>query len=276
MDEIDRKKQEDLKKQLLREKQSRDEQIRQNYILKRIEMLKEKKFEKSLVKTIQEGIEKERLDAIEKKKKENEALVKAMRENDLKLKMKKEIEKKEKEEDVKMGEERIKMDMKEEIKRQRYYDVIRSYGNKLSNKSNELIEKLKKEQEEEDKRIHHYYEEKNKLAIEKEKRDELKKYRQKFELKKYLDMQIAERKKEEDFLKSLDYEQARIWAIDCKKYNDDEKAIESKIREMNKRNMESVMEQINKKKNKNKNVMNDTEYAMNRELLEKAKSSLAK
>ena len=52
--------------------------------------------------------------------------------------------------------------------------------------------------------------------------------------------------------------------------------IESKIREMNKRNMESVMEQINKKKNKNKNVMNDTEYAMNRELLEKAKSSLAK
>ena len=33
---------------------------------------------------------------------------------------------------------------------------------------------------------------------------------------------------------------------------------------------------INKKKNKNKNVMNDTEYAMNRELLEKAKSSLAK
>ena len=276
LDEIDRKKQEDLKKQLLREKQSRDEQIRQNYILKRIEMLKEKKFEKSLVKTIQEGIEKERLDAIEKKKKENEALVKAMRENDLKLKMKKEIEKKEKEEDVKMGEERIKMDMKEEIKRQRYYDMIRSYGNKLSNKSNELIEKLKKEQEEEDKRIHHYYEEKNKLAIEKEKRDELKKYRQKFELKKYLDMQIAERKKEEDFLKSLDYEQARIWAIDCKKYNDDEKAIESKIREMNKRNMESVMEQINKKKNKNKNVMNDTEYAMNRELLEKAKSSLAK
>ena len=271
LDEIDRKKQEDLKKQLLREKQSRDEQIRQNYILKRIEMLKEKKFEKSLVKTIQEGIEKERLDAIEKKKKENEALVKAMRENDLKLKMKKEIEKKEKEEDVKMGEERIK-----EIKRQRYYDMIRSYGNKLSNKSNELIEKLKKEQEEEDKRIHHYYEEKNKLAIEKEKRDELKKYRQKFELKKYLDMQIAERKKEEDFLKSLDYEQARIWAIDCKKYNDDEKAIESKIREMNKRNMESVMEQINKKKNKNKNVMNDTEYAMNRELLEKAKSSLAK
>ena len=275
LDEMEKKKQEALKKQLMKEKESRDEQIRQNYILKRIETLKEKKFEKSLLKSIKEGMEKEKLDAIEKKKKENEALVKAIKENDLKLKMKKEIEKKQKEEDVKMGEERIKMDMKEEVRRQAYYDMIKSYGNKSTNKSNELLDKLKKEQEEEDKRIHHYYEEKNRLAIEKEKRDELKKFRQKFELKKYLDMQIAERKKEEDFLKSLDYEQARIWAIDCKKYNDDEKAIGKRIKEMNKRNMNTLMEQINKKKNKNKDEMNETEYAMNRKLLEKAKISLA-
>lgn len=275
LDEMEKKKQEALKKQLMKEKESRDEQIRQNYILKRIETLKEKKFEKSLLKSIKEGMEKEKLDAIEKKKKENEALVKAIKENDLKLKMKKEIEKKQKEEDVKMGEERIKMDMKEEVRRQAYYDMIRSYGNKSTNKSNELLNKLKKEQEEEDKRIHHYYEEKNRLAIEKEKKEELKKFRQKFELKKYLDMQIAERKKEEEFLKSLDYEQARIWAIDCKKYNDDEKAIGKRIKEMNKRNMNTLMEQINKKKNKNKDEMNETEYAMNRQLLEKAKVSLA-
>ena len=275
LDEMEKKKQEALKKQLMKEKESRDEQIRQNYILKRIETLKEKKFEKSLLKSIKEGMEKEKLDAIEKKKKENEALVKAMKENDLKLKMKKEIEKKQKEEDVKMGEERIKMDMKEEVRRQAYYDMIKSYGNKSTNKSNELLDRLKKEQEEEDKRIHHYYEEKNRLAIEKEKKEELKKFRQKFELKKYLDMQIAERKKEEEFLKSLDYEQARIWAIDCKKYNDDEKAIGKRIKEMNKRNMNTLMEQINKKKNKNKDEMNETEYAMNRQLLEKAKVSLA-
>ena len=275
LDEMEKKKQEALKKQLMKEKESRDEQIRQNYILKRIETLKEKKFEKSLLKSIKEGMEKEKLDAIEKKKKENEALVKAIKENDLKLKMKKEIEKKQKEEDVKMGEERIKMDMKEEVRRQAYYDMIRSYGNKSTNKSNELLDKLKREQEEEDKRIHHYYEEKNRLAIEKEKKEELKKFRQKFELKKYLDMQIAERKKEEEFLKSLDYEQARIWAIDCKKYNDDEKAIGKRIKEMNKRNMNTLMEQINKKKNKNKDEMNETEYAMNRQLLEKAKVSLA-
>ena len=277
MDEIERKKQEDLKKQVMREKESRDEQMRQNYIKKRIEILKEKKFEKSLVKSIQEGIEKEKKDAIEKKRKENEALLKAIKENDLKIIKKKEKEKRDKEEEVKMGEERMKMQLKEDLARKRYYDAIKRNGNNFSKNSDELLERLKREQEEEEKRIQHYYNEKNRLEIEREKEKELKKKNEKFELKKYLDMQIEERKKEEDFLKSLDYEQARIWALDCKKYNEDEKLIKSKIREMNKRNMDSVMEQINKKKKNNKKIgMNDTEYAMNRQILEKAKSSLAK
>jgi hypothetical protein len=275
MDEIERKKQEDLKKQVMREKESRDEQMRQNYIKKRIEILKEKKFEKSLVKSIQEGIEKERKNAIEKKRKENEALLKAIKENDLKMIRKKEKEKRDKEEEVKMGEEMMKMQLKEDLARKRYYDIIKMNGNKFAKNSDEVLERLKREQEEEEKRIQHYYDEKNRLEIEREKEKELKKKNEKFELKKYLDMQIEERKKEEDFLKSLDYEQARIWALDCKKYNEDEKLIKSKIREMNKRNMDSVMEQINKKKNK-KIGMNDTEYAMNRQILEKAKSSLAK
>ena len=276
MDELDRKKQEEIKKQILREKESRDEQMRQNYIKKRIEILKEKKFEKNLVKYIQEGIEKEKQDAIDKKKKENEALLRAIKENDLKIKMKKEKEKRDKEEEIKMGEERMKMQMKEDLQREKYYESIKKNGIKMSSKADELLKRLRKEQEEEDKRIQHYYDEKNRLEIDKEKEKEIKKFREKFELKKYLDMQIEERKKEEDFLKSLDYEQARIWAIDCKKYNEDEKEINKKIREMNKRNMASVMEQINKKK-KNKTIgMNETEYAMNRQILEKAKASLAK
>ena len=130
MDELDRKKQEEIKKQILREKESRDEQMRQNYIKKRIEILKEKKFEKNLVKSIKEGIEKEKQDAIEKKKKENEALLRAIKENDLKIKMKKEKEKRDKEEEIKMGEERIKMQMKEDLQRERYYETIKKIKNR--------------------------------------------------------------------------------------------------------------------------------------------------
>ena len=275
LDEIDKKRQEEIKKQVMKEKESRDEQIRQNYMKRRIELLKEKKFDKLLLKSIKEGLEKENKEINERKKRENDSMVKAMKESNLKIKMKKEMEKKEKEADAKIAQERMKMKIEEDLQREKYYDMIRSYGNKLSNKSSEIIAKIKKEDEEEEKRIHYYYEERNKLAIEKEKREQLKKFQQKFELKKYLDMQIKERKKEEDFVKSLDYEQARIWAADTKKYKEDEKAIRNRLRTMNKRNMNILIEQINKKKNQSDNKMNDTEYAMNRKLLEKAKTAMA-
>ena len=276
MDELEKEKQEKIKKQIMREKESRDEQMRQNYIKKRIELLKEKKFEKSLVKTIQEGLEKDKKEALEKKKRENEALNNAIKENEIKKKKRKEQELKEKEEDIKMREEGIKMQIKQDITRQRYYDLIKNYGNKLTTSHEPILEKMKKDQEEEDKKIQFYYDEKNRLAIEKEKNEALRRHREKFELKKYLDMQIEEKKKEEEFLKSLDDEQARIWNIDSKKYFDDEKEIENKIRTMNKRNLELVMEQIKKNKSKKKTGMSDTEYALNRDLLQKAKASMAK
>ena len=228
-----------------------------------------------MVKTIKEGIEKDRKEAQERKKRENEALNKAIKENELKIKKKKELEKKEKEEDIKIREESIKMQIKQDQIREKYYEMIKTYGNKYSDQSKEILDKMKKDQEEEDKKIQYFYDEKNRLAIEKEKNEQLRRHKEKFELKKYLDMQIEEKKKEEDFLKSLDDEQARIWAIDCKKYFEDEKAIENKIRTMNKRNLDLVMEQINKKKKK-KNAMSDTEYAMNRDILQKAKATLSK
>ena len=45
---------------------------------------------------------------------------------------------------------------------------------------------------------------------------------------------------------------------------------------MNKRNINVLIEQIKKKKNKKNDRMNDTEYAMNRKILEEAKESLSK
>ncbi len=274
MDELEKEKLEALKKQMLKEKEMRDAQMKDNYIRKRIETLKNQKFERGLVKTIRESIENEKKQAIEEKKRKNQALIKAIKENEIKIKNKLEKEKQQKEEDIKMSEERIKMDMKQEMARNRYYESIKKNGELYdSTTGKELIEKLKKEEEEEDKKVQFYYEEKNRLAIEKEKEAEIKKQKDKRELKKYLDMQIEEKRKEEEFLKSLDNEQARIWAIDCKKYNEDQIAIEKKIRAMNKRNLTLLKEQMNLKKSNKKNTMSDTEYAMNRDTLEKAKAA---
>jgi hypothetical protein len=275
-DELERQKQEQIKKQILKEKEFRDEQIRLNNVKRRIDYLKEKKFEKSLVKSIQDGIERDKNEIIEKKRRENEALLNAIKENEIKIKNKKEKEQKEKEEEKKIGEERIKMQLKEDLARKRYYDQIKQYGNNFASQSDEILKKMKKMDEDEEKKIQFYYDEKNRLIIEKEKSEELKKRKNKYELKKYLDMQIEEKRKEEEFLKSLDDEQARIWGIDCKKYHDDEKAIETKIRAMNKRNLELLRDQMNKKNTASKTAMTDTEYAMNRDLLTKAKASFTK
>ena len=70
--------------------------------------LKEKKFEKSLVKTIQEGIEKEKKEAIEKKIKENKALINAIKENDIKIKKRKNKKKNKKKKMSKWAKKDIK------------------------------------------------------------------------------------------------------------------------------------------------------------------------
>ena len=278
IDEIERKKLEDIRKQKLREKENRDALLKEGNIRKRIESLKEKKFERELVKNIKENIEKDKRRAIERKKKENEALNKAIRENEIKKEKLKQKMKKEKEDDILSMEEQIKTGEKQDLERKYYFDRIKNYGNKYSlKKAEEILEQMKDAQKKEDEKIQFYYDEKRKAADEKERKEYIRKRMERKELKKYLDMQIEEKKKEEDFLKALDYEQARIWNVDCKKYMEDEKIIDGKIKTMNKINQDCLIKQINEnsKKKKMKRNMSDAEYYMNRDLLEKAKASLA-
>ena len=77
-----------------------------------------------------------------------------------------------------------------------------------------------------------------------------------------------------EFEKALDDEQARIWKLDCQKYNEDERRINKIIKEMNKRNLDSIMEQIKIRKEKKKQGMSLAEYAMNRDTLEKVKADM--
>ena len=83
MDEIEKEKREALKQQIMREKKNRDAQIKDEYVRRRIEQLKQRKFENNLIKTIQEEMEKEKQEAIQKKIKENEALKRVIRENEI-------------------------------------------------------------------------------------------------------------------------------------------------------------------------------------------------
>ena len=278
IDQIEKEKQEALKQQIMREKKNRDAQIRDEYVRKRIDQLKQRKFENNLIKNIQEEIEKEKQAAIQKKIKENEALKKVIRENEINKEKQRELLQKEKEEDIRAYEEMEKNEMKQDMERKRYFDNIRRFANKYDeDEVNKLLNKMKQEQKEEDEKVYKLMLEKNKREEEQELRARMKRNQEKQAIKRFLDMQIEEKKKEVELQKAINDEQARIWNADCKKYNEDEKRIDKIIKDMNKRNLDSIMEQIQKRKEQKKaQAMSRVEYAMNRDALEKAREEIDK
>lgn len=275
LDEIEKKKKEALKQQVLREKANRDAQMKDEYTRKRLEILREKKFDRELIEHIKEDIEKDKQAAIEKKKKENEALQRTLKENELhKIKMA-ELAKKEREDDIRSCEEHAQTELKRENERIQYFkNIERNANNFMTGTAKKTLDDMERQNREEEEAMRKFNEERDRREQEEEDRKKLEEIENKKMMKKYLDMQVEEKKKMQQFEKLLDQEQARIWNTDCKKYFEDEKVINEKIRRMNKNNLDQVMNQIKirKEKQKNQSKMTPTEYAMNRKTLEMAKA----
>ena len=278
IDELEKEKQEALKKQIMREKNNRDSQIRDEYVRKRIDQLKQRKFERNLINNIQEEIEKEKQAAIQKRIKENEALKKVIHENEINKEKQKELLQKEKENDARAYEEMEKNEKKKDMERKRYFDNIRRFANKYDEQEvNKLMNQMRQEQKNEDEKVYQLILEQNKREEEQERLAKIKRNQEKIAIRKFLDMQVEEKRKEAQLEKAINDEQARIWNADCKKYNEDEKRIDKIIKDMNKRNLDIIMEQMQKRKEQKKaQAMSRVEYAMNRDALEKAREEIDK
>ena len=277
LDKIEKEKEELIRQQYLREKESREAQLKDNYIRKRIDELKDKKFDIKTIKNIKKEIENERKQVAEEKRKRDAELNKALEENERNKKNQKILQDKQKEEDLQFLDEQRKMDLRLEQQREYLLNSIRNKSERYTNKqAEEKIQKIKKDQEEEEKKMIFYMNEKARIADEKEMKEKLRRQAEKKELKKYYDMQVEEKNKDSEFEKLLDGEQARIWKKDCDKYNEDEKRIAKIIRAKNVRNLDTIKEQIKikKEKEKNKNKMSAIEFAMNRNKLIKVQQAL--
>ena len=278
MDEIDKIKQEKIKNQFKKEKECRDKLLKDVYTRRKIEYLKEKKLDKEIVNNVKKNLEKELTERYIKKKLANEEMNQAIKEMELKKIKLKQIIKRQKEDEIIYLKEQQKTEDRQEKERQKIFDKINFNSNKyIIKNAEEIVEKNKQEQKKEEEKIEYYIEEKRKALEEKEIKERKRKNEQKKELKKFLDMQVEEKKKEQDFLKELEHEQARIWNIDIQKYNEDEKIIDNKIKKMNRRNFEYILKQMKenstKKLIKHNTDMTNDEYDMNKELLKKAKNS---
>ena len=268
-----------ISEQIYRLKIDRDNILKNETLKKKIENLKEKKFEKNLVKIYKAQLEQQKQDILEKKKQGKEELLKAKKAMEEKQKKLKEEKAKEIEEEKKLNKLLYLMDQRKENERNYYYKKIKSLSNKyLLPNSEKILKKIIQEGKIEEEKIQHYYEEKNLKEFEKEIKAKKKRQNDKIEIKKFLDMQIEQKKKEEKFLKLLDQEQARIWKLDLIKRNEEMKTEREHIKNMNRKNFEGLLKQIEEKKRSKskKNIMTESEYAMNRDLLEKANEDYLK
>ena len=279
LDQIQQDKLKKISEQINRLKIDRDNILKNETLKKKIENLKEKKFEKNLVKIYKAQLEQQKQDILEKKKQGKEELLKAKKAMEEKQKKLKEEKAKEIEEEKKLNKLLYLMDQRKENERNYYYKKIKSLSNKyLLPNSEKILKKIIQEGKMEEEKIQHYYEEKNLKEFEKEIKAKKKRQNDKIEIKKFLDMQIEQKKKEEKFLKLLDQEQARIWKLDLIKRNEEMKTEREHIKNMNRKNFEGLLKQIEEKKRSKskKNIMTESEYAMNRDLLEKANEDYLK
>ena len=280
--QLDEKREEKLKKiseQINRLKIDRDNILKNENMKKEIEKLKEKKFEKNLVKMYKAQLEQDRQIQLDRKRQGKEDLLEAKKVIEEKQKKIKEEKEKEIEEEKRLNKLRYIMDQQKENERNSYYKRIKSMSNKyILPDSDKILRNLTQEGKTEEEKIQHYYEEKNLKDFEREIRAKIKRQNDKIEIKKFLDMQNEKKKKEEKFLKLLDQEQARIWKLDLMKRNDEMKTEREHIKNMNKKNFEGLLKQIEEKQRSKskKNIMTESEYAMNRDLLEKANEDYLK
>ena len=277
LDKIEQEKEKLIKQQYLREKESRQAQLKDNYVRKRIDELKEKKFDKKIIKNVLTEMEKERKQNAEIKRKRNLELNKALEENERNRKNLKSIQDKQREEDLQFLEEQRKMDIRKEQQREYLLNKIKSkFNNAYSQEAEDKVKQIQIDQQEEDKKMIQYMNEKCRIADEKEMNQKIQREKEKKELKKYYDMQVEEKKKDDEFEKLLDGEQANLWKRDVEKYKDDQQRIKKIIRAKNIRNLEQVKEQIKAKQEKEANRfgMSDAEFAMNRVKLMRAKEAL--
>ena len=145
LNSLDEKKKIELKKREIKEKEDRDKQLREQYVTKRIAFLKNKLYEKELVKHNNEEIRLEKENLLAIKKKNNEELAKTLRDNALHKKKLEEEKKREKEIDIQMMEDSLANQLRRDNERKAYFEKIKKAGNNFSEQAVLNVYKLRDE-----------------------------------------------------------------------------------------------------------------------------------
>ena len=180
-----------------------------------------------------------------------------------------------KKENIRYLQESEQMEQKREMRRKQIMNKGKSLD--FNENAKKILAKIRDEIKDEDEKYKKMNLDQKKIYDAKIEKEKKKKANDKIELKKYLELQIEEKKKDEAFKKIIDQEQRRILDTDSKKYKEDQKINELKIKKRNNKINNILMKQIIDKREKDlkKNSMTLAEYSLNKKLLEKIKEKQA-
>ena len=270
LDELEAQKQKALKERALKEKEIRDKMQRESYVNKRIAQIKDKLYEKELVRQNKEDIKRAEIREKEKKRAEHEELLKTLKDNELHKKLEAEKLKKEREEDIKMMQDAIASDIKKDNERKAYFNRIERSGNFFAQQAIEnVIKKRYDKLREDEEKINKYMMEKERLADKNEEDLLINKKKNQKMLRDFYDKQVLEKKGREEYEKQIDRVQADIWKQDCDTFFENEKKIKKTIRDFEKNNVKELDKQVKMGKY-DVDKMTEFEKEYNYELLQKA------
>ena len=153
----------------MKEKELRDKQIKESDINKRINKLKDKLYEKELIRHTKEEIKNAEQKFQEKRRLEKEELAKTLKDNELHKKLEKEKLQKEREEDIKMMQDSIAADIKKDNERKAYFNRIERSGNVFAQNAIENILKKREDKlRQDEEKINLYLAEKERKAQQEE------------------------------------------------------------------------------------------------------------
>ena len=270
LNELEEEKQRLLKERALKTKELRDKQKREQYVNKRINEIKDKLYEKELVRQNKEDIRKAKEREAARKKAEHEELLKTIKDSELHRKLMLEQAKKEREEDIRMIQDAIASDIKKDNERKAYFNRIERSGNVFAQQAIDNVIKARNDKARADEeKLNNYLMEKERLAEREYCRMRNDKMNNQKMLRDFYDKQVLEKKARDDYEKQLDKVQADIWKKDSEQFFEREKETNRMIRDFEKNNVKELDKQVKMGKY-DVDKMTEFEKEYNYELLQKA------
>jgi len=166
LEDLEKKRIQENKDRVMREKANRDKQLQDEKFRKRVEVLKEKKYDKEYVKNIQNELEKEKQQQLKKRLEERELMFDTIKENELNKKRALENKERERLDDIKATEEYAKVLDRQEQERIEYFKRIERNGNNYINKMAEnVLANIQAKNKEEEDRMRTFLSEKEKRHL---------------------------------------------------------------------------------------------------------------